>query len=136
LQYIAAVIQGFRIVAIQRHGLVVTGQCLVNPTQRPKRIAAIVEGFGMVGFEFERLVVACQGFLKPARALQREAEVGKPRRVGCVQFYRLADPFGSSVITAGLIGNGADQLERVSMIRLCREDLPIASLGLGKFPAL
>ena len=66
MQHIAAVIQGFGVVGVERQGLLVTRQRLVNPTQRLKSIAAIVEGFGIIGPELKRLVVACQGILKPA----------------------------------------------------------------------
>ena len=70
--------------------------------------------------------------VKLARALQCQAKVGKPGRVGSIQSYRAANPFGSNVITADLIGNAANKLERVRMIWLYRQDPPITSLGLGK----
>jgi hypothetical protein len=49
-----------------------------------------------------------------------------------IQPYRATDPFDSSVIAPKLTGDGADKSDRLGMIWLCRQNLPIALLGLGK----
>ena len=50
-----------------------------------------------------------------------------------IQLYRLADPFGSDVVTRDLVGYGANQLMCVSVIWLYCQNPPIIFLRLGKF---
>src|SRR6266542_1027725 len=75
LQRTAAVVEGIRIVGLERERLVVARQRLVEPLQFLQRTAAVVEGIRIVGLERERLVVARQRLVEPFQLLQRIAAV-------------------------------------------------------------
>ena len=130
LQRHAEVIVEIRVVRIDFQGLPVRGHGFVEAALGPPRDAKIVMSHRESRVELERCAKRGDGFIKMALSHESVAEIELVVRTRGIGRDCLANQIRCHVVAAGLIGNDAEQMQRVGMIWLRREDLPVESLGV------
>ncbi len=91
--------------------------------------AQVVVGLGIVGLQFQGPAAAGNRFGKPVQGTIRSSQVVVEGGRGPVQPDRPLDALDGGLVLARLRSNHAEKMERIGMIRLDRENLPIDLLG-------
>ena len=130
LQRHAEVIVEIRVAWIDFQGLPVRGYGFVEAALGPPRDAQVVMSHRESRVNLERGAKRGDGFVKLALSQKSVAEIELVVRTRGIGRDRLANQIRCQVVASGLIGNDAEQMQRVGMIWLHREDLPVESLGV------
>ena len=101
-----------------------------------QRIAEVHVRLGVVRLERDRLAVMRGGFVEPAERPVGEADIVVEVRHPLVQRQRLADQLDRGVAAADLVGEHAEQVQRVDMLGVGRQHLAVMLLGLLHPPGL
>jgi hypothetical protein len=92
--------------------------------------AQIVMGLHVVRLELERASKCGEGVARPARQTAGFSEAEPGGGVIRVERDGLAKPFDGEIVTAGLMRDETQQMQRVSVSWLCREDLAAEVFGV------
>src|SRR5581483_706866 len=74
--------------------------------------------FGVAGIERERLVVGGERLVWSAETLERKREIEEIKRIARVARDRLADECDRDLMSARLLGDDAEEMQRVGIIGL------------------
>ena len=134
-QGIPAVVVGVGKIGLEDDRPVVARQRLRGAFEIHQHIAAVVEHAGVVGLGGECLVVARERLVRMARSCQHDAVVRQGGDGGRLQFQCRGDTIERFGIPALLEPQDPEQMQRIEMVRLRRENRRVMRLGLVQ-PAL
>ncbi len=102
-----------------------TIQCLTELIAALKNQTQTVMRLGVIGPQPHGLLKTCFGFVEALQGGQHFAEIVVKLRAAGVELDRLADFLGGFFVAAGLMRRHAQQMQRIGVARLRREDTPI-----------
>jgi hypothetical protein len=114
---------------VARDGLVALAAARVQRRDIDERVREI-------GVERERLAVALRRALELAQRLERVSQVGVRGRLARVDRQRLRNEVDRLCIPALLVGDDAEEVQRVEVARLDLEDPAVGPPGLVQAPRL
>jgi hypothetical protein len=117
------------IVGLQLQCPAVAGNGFVQLPLLLQCIAEVAVRLGIVRLQLQCPVVAGQGFGNPAQGAIRFPQVVVKRSRIPVQLDRPSNVLDGHLVLADLVGNHAEKMNRVGLIRLGLQNLPIDPLG-------
>ena len=88
--------------------------------------------FDVIGRELHRLAIAGERLIRGAPRLVHTPEVAVRMRVRAIYGERLRNQLGGALVSPLLMGDEAEQMQRVRVSRLEGKHLLIGRLGVGK----
>ncbi len=116
-------------VRLQFQSPAVAGGCFVQIPLVIEGSTQIVVRLGKVRIQFKCPTVAGDRFGNPTQGTIRLCQVVMEDGLGPLQFDRPSKVFDGDLMLAHLVRNHAEKMNRIGMIRLDREDLPVNLLG-------
>src|SRR5262249_51140692 len=120
----------------QPQGVLDAGQGVVEPALHQQRLPQVVVSLGPVRLEPQRLAVARRRLVEPTQDLQRHAEVVVEFDVARLSCDGPADQLDGLAVTAGLVGQYAQQVQGGGAVRLALDELTTESFRLRKAAGL
>src|SRR5688572_10090242 len=92
--------------------------------------------FGKVRFQLQRSAVGGDRLVELPLALASVSQIAVKREFGRVQFNRPTDVLNGRMVVSLLRGNHSQQVPRINLFGVSRQNLPIDLLGSLKAPVL
>ena len=117
---------------LETNGVAISDDRLVDQSAKTQSDAQIVMGLRIIGFEPDGGAISSDGFVGKPFVPQRIAQIVVIMGDVRIDRDRSLDQIDAGVQSPGLVGDHAEQVQRIGMIRLLIQHPAIDFLGLGK----
>lgn len=127
---VAEVVVGFGIAGPPREGAPKLPLCLVKLALLLERVAEIVVGFHMIGIEPYGSPVMRLCLAHATESVESGAEIAVEIRDAIIAREGLADQVDRGLVVPRFMGDDAEEMQAIGVVRISRKDLPVNALGL------
>jgi len=128
----AQMIVGFQKVRLELDRAAIRGHGFDELASVPERVAQMVVGLREIRFDLERGAARQHGFIEPAQRAAGFAEVGMSGGVVWAEPNGLPNPLHCEVMTSDLVSNDAEEVQRVGVVWVRCQDLPVERFRFGQ----
>jgi hypothetical protein len=132
IERVAEAAMGQREIRLERDGATMTRSGLVEFLQLVQGDAEIGESLWIIGFQRDRAPAFCDRLVDTARQPAHLAQIGMVERHVGRELRRPPQVRDGIAEPPRLVGDNAEQMDGVRLVRLCRQDAVAQRLRLGK----